>query len=132
MSAIVAALITVAGTVISALIAARHRDVQPVPRNGGSWEAPGQGPYSVVSAEPGTRRMSRSVWFGAASLVAWVLPIVGIPVALAGIGFGLSDISAAARRAYARTGVYLAVIGLMAAVANSAIGAYLGAQAGLR
>jgi hypothetical protein len=132
MSAIAAALITVAGTVVSALIAARHRDAQPVPRNGGSWEAPGRGPYSVVSAEPGTRRMSRSVWLGGASLIAWVLPIAGIPLALIGIGFGLSDISAAARRAYARTGVYLAVIGLMAAVANSAIGAYLGAQAGLR
>lgn len=133
MSAIAAALITVAGTVISALIAARHREPQPVPRNGGSWEAPGHpGPYAVVSTEPGVSRLSRAAWFGAASLVAWLLPVIGIPLALAGIGVGVSDIAAGARRTYARTGLYLAVIGLMAAVANSAIGAYLGAQAGLR
>jgi hypothetical protein len=132
MAAIVAALIAVAGTVLSALIAARPRDIQPVPRNGGSWEPPVRGPYSAVSGDPGTRRLSRSVWFGAASLIAWFLPLIGILLALAGIGVGVSDISAAARRAYARTGVYLAVIGLMAAVANSGIGAYLGARAGLR
>jgi hypothetical protein len=132
MTAIVAALITVAGTIVSALIAGRPRDPQPVPRNGGSWEAPARAPYSVVSAEPGTRRLSRSVWFGAVSLIAWTLPLAGIPLALAGIGFGVSDISAGARRSYARTGVYLALAGLIAAVANSAIGAYLGSQAGLR
>jgi len=121
MAAIVASLVTAAGLAVSALIAGRHRDAQPVPRKGGAWETPACGPYSAVSAGPGSKRISCSVPFGLASAAFWWFPLAGIVLALGGIGYGVSDIAAGAFRGYARTGIYLAVAGLIAAVARAGL-----------
>jgi len=125
---VVAVLVTAAAIVVSALIAARRHDIQPVPRGGRPWEAPRSAPYSSAITGPGAPRLSRSVLLGALSLAFLWFPLAGIPLALAGIGLGLSDIAAAARRAFARTGVYLGLTALTAAVALSPIGTFLGSQ----
>jgi hypothetical protein len=121
MAAIVASLVTVASLAVSAVIAGRHRDSQPVPRNGGPWETPARGPYSAVSAGPGSRRVSRSVLLGLACGAFWWLPLAAIVLALAAIGYGVSDIASGVPRGYARTGIYLAVAALIAAVAHAGL-----------
>ncbi|MGI8593492.1 MAG: hypothetical protein ACR2ML_03830 [Solirubrobacteraceae bacterium] len=64
------------------------------------------------------------------SLLAWLLPLVGLPLALVGIGMGVSHIASPSVR-WARVGVVLNLVGLMLATANAAIGAYLGSTGGL-
>ncbi|MEI6639873.1 MAG: hypothetical protein WCL46_09150 [Chlorobium sp.] len=61
-----------------------------------------------------------------ARLVAWFLPIAGLPVSLIGIGFGVLHLSELPQRRFARIGILLNVIALMASTANAAVGAYMG------
>ena len=71
-------------------------------------------------------RVSSSLFFGIAGLVAWFLPIAGLPVSLIGIGFGVLHLSELPQRRFARIGIWLNVIALMASTANAAVGAYMG------
>ncbi len=61
-----------------------------------------------------------SLILGIISLVAWLLPIVGLPLAIIGLILGI-------RKKYT-PGIVLNIIGLMGSVANAAIGAYMGAN----
>ena len=60
-----------------------------------------------------------SLILGIISLIAWLLPIVGVPVSLVGLIFGI--------KLKYNPGIVLNIIGLMLCVANAAIGAYMGA-----
>lgn len=83
-------------------------------------------PLLSAKGEPIT---SKAFWIGLIMLFAWVLPLLGLPLALIGIGIGLRDLS---RQDHLRTklGIYLCLIGVMVATANT-IGAYIGAKGGL-
>ncbi|MBE6385212.1 MAG: hypothetical protein E7048_06070 [Lentisphaerae bacterium] len=61
-----------------------------------------------------------SLVLGIVSLIAWLLPLVGFPVSIVGLILGIKD--------KYTTGIILNVIGLAITVANSAIGAFMGAN----
>jgi serine/threonine protein kinase len=63
---------------------------------------------------------------GLTGLVVWVVPVLGLPVTLIGLIFGIQGLRGR-RKILATVGLVLSIIGLTATIANSAIGAYLGA-----
>jgi hypothetical protein len=88
--------------------------------------APGfQPPGAYVPAAPrGGGKAIASLVLGIASLVAWLLPVVGIPVAITGLVLGLLD-RRSRNRGLAIGGIVTATIGLVAGLINSAAGVYL-------
>jgi hypothetical protein len=60
---------------------------------------------------------------GIASLVAWLLPIVGLPVSAAGLGLGVAG-RRSSRRGMAIFAIVLASIGLALTIGNAGLGAY--------
>ena len=66
-----------------------------------------------------------SITLGGVSLLAWCLPILGLPISVLGIIFGITGRDTS-RRGLATCGLVLSFVGLLASVANAAIGAYLG------
>lgn len=73
------------------------------------------------------RKANAALALGIISLLAWLLPCIGFPVAIAGLVLGAGGLDSPQRNT-AITGMVLCVIGLVAATANAAIGAYLGAH----
>ena len=67
-----------------------------------------------------------SFMLGFIGLIAWILPIVGFPIAISGFICGCVGVSGS-NRGTAISGIILNVIGLVLATINSAIGAYQGA-----
>jgi len=102
-------LIGTAGTIISAWLMR--------PRSEAAARRPARAQYRGTSA---------SAILGVLSLLAWLLPLVGLPLALVGVGMGVSHIANNQSVRWARVGVVLNLVGLMLATANAAIGAYLG------
>ena len=66
-------------------------------------------------------KSTASLVLGIISLIVWLLPLIGFPVSIVGLILGV-------RKKYT-VGIVLNVIGLVITVANSAIGAYMGAMA---
>lgn len=60
-----------------------------------------------------------SLVLGICSLIAWLIPLLGFPVSIVGLIFGIKN--------KYTVGIVLNVIGLAITVANSAIGAFIGA-----
>lgn len=67
-----------------------------------------------------------SLVLGIVGLLAWLLPIIGLPVTIIGLVLGIG-----ARRSpnskMATAGIIMSLIGLVLTIANAAWGAYLGA-----
>lgn len=63
---------------------------------------------------------------GVFSLLAWLLPIIGLPVSIAGLVFGIKG-TRTESKVVAIIGIVLSVLGLVLSIVNAAIGAYLGA-----
>jgi hypothetical protein len=61
-----------------------------------------------------------SLTFGYISLVAWLLPIVGLPVAIVGIIRAKKE----AAQGVKKTGLFLCYIGLVLSLINAIFGAY--------
>jgi hypothetical protein len=59
-------------------------------------------------------------------MIAWLLPIVGLPVTILGLVFGIRALRSRSRE-MALSAVVLSTVGLVATIVNSAIGAYMGA-----
>jgi hypothetical protein len=59
-------------------------------------------------------------------LVAWIIPIIGAPISIIGLIFGIKSYSGK-NRSYAVAGIVLCIIGLLATIINGSIGAYKGA-----
>jgi hypothetical protein len=77
-------------------------------------------------ARSGDNKTVLSLLFGIFSLGAWIIPLFGIPLAIAGLVFGIKGFAHSRTKA-ARIGIVLSIIGLVLSAANAAIGAYLGA-----
>ena len=60
---------------------------------------------------------------GVVSLLAWFLPIVGLPVSAAGLGLGVAS-RQSSRRPMAIAAIVLASIGLALTIVNAGLGAY--------
>jgi len=67
-----------------------------------------------------------SLVLGVNSLWAWFLPLVGFPVSILGLLMGIVGRKSSIKK-MAMAGLILSIIGLVATIINSAIGAYQGA-----
>ena len=63
---------------------------------------------------------------GILSLVFWLTPIIGLPIEVTGLILGIVGVKG--RRKYAMAALICSIIGLVLAVANAAVGAYIGAM----
>ncbi len=79
---------------------------------------------SINDVEAG--KAKTSLILGIVGLIAWLLPIVGIPVTIVGIVKGVQAWKSS-KHTLAVAGVVLSIIGLVLSIINMAIGAYLGA-----
>lgn len=81
--------------------------------------------YGVPLAQPDRRGGVAIAGFvlGILSILAWLLPICGYPVTIAGIICAAMGLSSTQRRTLAMIGLVLAIIGLLATLGNSIIGA---------
>ena len=125
MATILPAIIAALATIIAAWLSRP----QPPATAQANFAAPRQAgtvPPQMSANHANSPKISSSFYFGIAGFIAWFLPIVGLPVALIGVGFGILHLSEYPQRRFARIGIWLNVIALMAATANAAIGAYLG------
>jgi hypothetical protein len=73
-------------------------------------------------------KTSRSLWWGLAGLVLWLLPILGYIVTLPGLFTAIRDIRSPGTRRYAMIGLVLCLLAFTLTIINSAIGAYEGAH----
>jgi hypothetical protein len=67
---------------------------------------------------------STSLVLGSISLLAWCLPIVGLPLTITGLVMGVKGLNSYKQGA-AITGIVLNIIGLTLSVLNAALGAYI-------
>lgn len=67
-----------------------------------------------------------SLVLGIIGLLAWFIPIAGVPITIIGLIFGIKGLKAA-KRGIAMAGLVLSIIGLLATIVNASIGAYQGA-----
>ena len=63
---------------------------------------------------------------GIIGLVAWFIPIIGTPITIIGLVFGIKGLKSL-KRGVAIAGIVLSLIGLLATIVNASIGAYTGA-----
>ena len=75
---------------------------------------------------PADGRAIASLVLGIIGLFAWCLPILGLPITIVGLVLGIKAISGPSR-GLATAGIVLCILGLVASIANAAIGAYMGA-----
>ena len=81
-------------------------------------------PLTAPLREPG--KPVASLVLGIVGLVTWLLPLVGLPVSITGLVFGVNALKRV-RKGMALAGVVLCSIGLLLGALNFAWGAYLGA-----
>jgi hypothetical protein len=62
---------------------------------------------------------------GCIGLVGWILPIIGLPVTITGLVYGVKSKNLGGTGT-ATLGIVLCIIGLTLSVINAAIGAYMG------
>jgi hypothetical protein len=67
-----------------------------------------------------------SLTLGTIGLIAWIIPILGAPIAIVGLVLGVKG-HKSSKKSLATAGIVLCIIGLFASVANVSIGAYRGA-----
>ena len=80
----------------------------------------------TVGPAPGDGKAKWGLGLGIAGLVVWFLPLVGVPVGIAGVVLSIQGMKSA-RPGMAGAGLALGILCLVLSVANAAIGAYLGA-----
>lgn len=64
---------------------------------------------------------------GIFGLIAWILPIIGLPVTVTGLIFGINAMSSRKKKGMATAATILCAIGLVFSSLNMAVGLYLGA-----
>lgn len=100
------------------------------PPGGFAQQPPSYAPagYPAPMAQPRRSGLAiASLVLGIASLIFWLLPILGLPVAIAGIVTGVMARSGS-RRGMALAGLICSIIGLVLTIINGAVGAYLAVQ----
>lgn len=69
-----------------------------------------------------------SLVLGVVGMLAWLLQIVGLPVAIAGLVFGIRSINSE-EKGMAIAGLTLSIIGIVLSIINASIGAFMGGLA---
>lgn len=88
-------------------------------------EIPQAVPLPPSPVDPLMRKAKISFILGLISLVAWIIPIIGIPVSIVGIVQGVKAWNSG-KHSFAVAGVTLSIIGLVLGIINASIGAYMG------
>jgi hypothetical protein len=83
--------------------------------------APVPNPYGPAPTPEAGGKAIWSLCLGLFGLIAWFLPILGLPTTITGLVFGIKSIGP--RKGMATAGIVLCVIGLVLSIANAAIGA---------
>jgi hypothetical protein len=76
--------------------------------------------------DPLAKKATTSLVLGIIGLVAWVFPLIGLPVTIAGLVFGIKGWKST-KHTLAVAGVVLSIVGLIFTIVNMSIGAYMGA-----
>jgi peptidoglycan/LPS O-acetylase OafA/YrhL len=87
--------------------------------------APVPNPYASAPT-PGGAKPIWSLCLGLFGLLAWLLPIIGLPTTITGLVLGIESVNGS-RKGMATAGIVLCIIGLVLSTGNAALGAYLGA-----
>jgi len=90
---------------------------------------PYEAPRSSVlpqADEEGKGKATASLVLGIISIIAWIIPLYGLPTTIAGLVLGIKGLGPQ-RRGTAVAGIVLSVIFLVLTLFNAAMGAYLGA-----
>ncbi|MSR32072.1 MAG: hypothetical protein EXR99_11250 [Gemmataceae bacterium] len=79
-----------------------------------------------VAQQPGGGKAIAGFCLGIIGLIAWFIPLFGLPVTVTGLVLSIKGMPSR-NGGLAVAGIVLSIIGLVATIANAAIGAYLGA-----
>ncbi len=79
-------------------------------------------PVAAVVVDKGAKRAKVGFILGLVSILAWLLPIIGLPVTVCGIVFSSMGLSSTAR-GKARVGLILSIIFLILTILNGIVGA---------
>ncbi|MEI6532206.1 MAG: DUF4190 domain-containing protein [Candidatus Roizmanbacteria bacterium] len=71
-------------------------------------------------------KATTSLVLGIIGIIAWLLPILGLPITIVGLIFGIKG-TKSLKHGIATAGIVLSIIGLVLTIANASIGAYMGA-----
>ncbi len=63
---------------------------------------------------------------GIIGMIAWIIPIIGLPIQITGLVFGIKARNSS-KKGIAIAAIVLCIIGLVLTIINGSIGAYLGA-----
>jgi uncharacterized membrane protein len=79
-----------------------------------------------MSTQAGGGKAVTSLVLGIVGMLAWLLPIIGLPVTITGLVFGVRSLNSA-NKGIAIAGLTLSIIGIVLTIINASIGAYMGA-----
>lgn len=79
-----------------------------------------------MEKQTGGGKAIASLVLGIIGMVAWVIPLFGIPTTVVGLVLGIKGLKSQ-NKGMAVAGVTLSIIGLVASIINMSIGAYMGA-----
>ncbi|NBQ40842.1 MAG: hypothetical protein EBU34_13980 [Alphaproteobacteria bacterium] len=79
-----------------------------------------------MSTQAGGGKAVTSLVLGIVGMLAWLLPIIGLPVTITGLVFGVRSLNSA-NKGMAIAGLTLSIIGIVLSIINASIGAYMGA-----
>jgi hypothetical protein len=68
---------------------------------------------------------------GIVGMVAWLLPIAGLPVTIVGLVLSIKG-QKSAKKSLATAGLVLSIVGLVLTICNASIGAYIGATSAMQ
>jgi len=88
--------------------------------------APPTGPVFRQAPGDGKGKATASLVLGVLSIIAWIIPLFGIPMTITGLVLGIKGLGPQ-RRGTAITRIVLSTIFLILALLNAIVGAYLGA-----
>lgn len=96
--------------------------------NDNPYDSPRSDPFAVPpgapSPRPGSGLAIAGFVIGLLELLGWCLPLVGVPLGITGLVLSCKGLGSD-QRGLAIAGIVLNTIGLLLALANAAVGAYL-------
>jgi hypothetical protein len=80
----------------------------------------------VSEPDPLAKKATTSLVLGIIGMVAWFIPIIGLPIQIVGLLFCIKA-KHSTKSGHATAGIVLCIIGLVFSIVNASIGAYMGA-----
>ena len=78
---------------------------------------------NISQKRPSSAKAIASLVLGIIGLLAWLIPLFGVPINIVGLFLGSDGLKSAKRR-MASAGVVMCIIGLVLSLINAALGAY--------